>query len=395
MDSICGRRTAILLLAAILLGALLAACNMPRRGATPTVSGADLIETAAAQTVAARFTEISRPPATGAGGTPAPGFTFVPPTALPSATPRPPGVTSLPPSATALPCDQAAFVKDVTIPDNSEVTAGSTFTKTWRLQNAGSCTWTSGYSLVFVNGARMEAASPAQLTGGTVAPGQNVDVSVAMKAPADGGTYRGDWKLRNPSNALFGLGPSAQPFYVQIKVPVKTGLLFDFLSRADEAQWTSGVSGGASAPIAFGGADENDAVGTAKIVDGVMLETGSVSSKVLLTFPRHDNNGAISGLYPAYMVQNGDRLRGRLGFIANADGACGAGKVKFRINYKEGSTVRTLEEWEKSCDGSFIVVDIDLSSLKGKSVQFALAVLADGSFQDDWAIWSSLRIEHK
>jgi hypothetical protein len=176
---------------------------------------------------------------------------------------------------------------------------------------------------------------------------------------------------------------------------VKTGLLFDFLSRADEAQWTSGVSGGASAPISFGGTDENDAVGTARIVDGVMLETGSVSSKVLLTFPRHENDGAISGLYPAYTVQNGDRLRGRLGFMANADGTCGAGKVKFRINYKEGSTVRTLEEWEKSCDGSFIVVDIDLSSLKGKAVRFALAVLADGSSQDDWAIWSSLRIEHK
>jgi hypothetical protein len=115
---------------------------------------------------------------------------------------------------------------------------------------------------------------------------------------------------------------------------------------------------------------------------------------VLLTYPRRENDGAITGLYPAYTVQNGDRLRGRLGFIANADGACGAGKVKFQIKYKEGSTVHLLEEWEKTCTGSFIVVDIDLSGLKGKPVQFVLTVLADGPAQDDWAIWSSLRIEH-
>jgi hypothetical protein len=292
-----------------------------------------------------------------------------------------------------VPCDQAKFVKDVTYPDNSEVTAGSTFTKTWRLQNVGSCTWTSGYALVFTNGASMGAATPVQLTSGTVAPGKNVDVSVVMKAPVDSGTYRGDWKLRNPSNVIFGLGPGSQPFYVQIKVPVKTGLLFDFLSRADEAQWTSGVSGGASMPLTFGGTDEA-ITGTAKIVDGVTLENGSTSGKVLLTFPRRDNNGTISGLYPAYTVQNGDRLRGRLGFMANPDGSCGAGKVKFRINYKEGSTVHTLMEWEKTCTGSFIAVDIDLSSLKGKTVQFSLAVLADGPSQDDWAIWNSLRIEH-
>ncbi len=95
-----------------------------------------------------------------------------------------------------MPCDQATFVKDVTYPDNSEVSAGSTFTKTWRLENTGSREWTSGNALVFINGASIGAASPVQLTGGTVAPGQNVDVSVVMKAPVDGGTYKGDWKLR-------------------------------------------------------------------------------------------------------------------------------------------------------------------------------------------------------
>ena len=36
------------------------------------------------------------------------------------------------------------------MPDNTEIAAGTTFVKTWRLKNNGSCTWTSGYSRVFL-----------------------------------------------------------------------------------------------------------------------------------------------------------------------------------------------------------------------------------------------------
>jgi hypothetical protein len=39
-------------------------------------------------------------------------------------------------------------------------------------------------------------------------------------------------------------------------------------------------------------------------------------------------------------------------------------------------------------------VDVSLSALKGKEVQFAFTVRADGDATDDWAIWNSPRIEH-
>jgi len=39
-------------------------------------------------------------------------------------------------------------------------------------------------------------------------------------------------------------------------------------------------------------------------------------------------------------------------------------------------------------------VEVDLSDLKGKTLQFILVVKADGSSSDDWAIWNSPRIEH-
>ncbi|MEI6291880.1 MAG: NBR1-Ig-like domain-containing protein, partial [Chloroflexota bacterium] len=55
-------------------------------------------------------------------------------------------------SNTALPCNRAQFINDVTIPDDTNMKVNKSFTKVWRLQNTGSCPWTSGYLLVFDHG---------------------------------------------------------------------------------------------------------------------------------------------------------------------------------------------------------------------------------------------------
>jgi hypothetical protein len=39
-------------------------------------------------------------------------------------------------------------------------------------------------------------------------PGQTVEITVDMVAPLKPGTYQGNWKLRNASNVLFGIGPN-------------------------------------------------------------------------------------------------------------------------------------------------------------------------------------------
>ena len=127
------------------------------------------------------------------------------------------------PTNTALPtaiayCDWVLFVKDVTIPDGTELAAGEVFTKTWRLQNRGTCTWTSDYMLVYTSGDQMGSTTAVRLPG-NVAPGQTLDVSVTLTAPAVNGYQRSYWMLRNPSGALFGAGAKAnEAFYVEIKV---------------------------------------------------------------------------------------------------------------------------------------------------------------------------------
>jgi hypothetical protein len=99
---------------------------------------------------------------------------------------RPGGVVITPTT-----CDRAALVTDVTIPDGTILAGGSPFTKTWRLQNVGTCTWTTAYKLVLVGGDYMNSASTAYNLASSVAPGGTIDLSVNLVAPITPGNFIG------------------------------------------------------------------------------------------------------------------------------------------------------------------------------------------------------------
>ena len=124
--------------------------------------------------------------------------------------------------------DLVSFVADVTIPDNAQVTAGANFTKTWRLKNIGTATWT-GYTAIFTpapnNGnpsVNLNSSSASTVSVPTTAPGQTVDLSISMTAPSPG-TYYSYWQLRNASGTRFGL-----QFYVKIRVVAKQNVALGF-----------------------------------------------------------------------------------------------------------------------------------------------------------------------
>ena len=114
-----------------------------------------------------------------------------------------------PPTGTI--CDDSAFVTDVTVPDGTTVKAGQPFTKTWRIRNSGTCTWSAGYRLAFVGGEALGGTST--LLGKSVPPNGQTDISVTLTAPSSNGTYKGDWRMHNASNVAFG-----STIYVVVKV---------------------------------------------------------------------------------------------------------------------------------------------------------------------------------
>jgi hypothetical protein len=177
------------------------ACGSSGADVTPTL-GLEQISTYAAQTFEADV-------ATQAAMTPP--TPVAPPTTVPSPFPTFPLPASLPTLAfaTSTPlasggsaCDNSAYIADVTIPDNTPLDPGKKFTKTWLVQNTGTCPWSTSYQLVHVDGLAMDGADtflPLQ-----VPVGQQVQLSVDMRAPTSPGDYYGRWQLQNANNAPFG-----------------------------------------------------------------------------------------------------------------------------------------------------------------------------------------------
>jgi hypothetical protein len=166
---------------------------------TPDVNA---IYTSAAYTVVAEFT------LTAASFTATP----LPPTETPP--PQPPTATvtaevaSIATNAlgTAIElCDSLSFnptAMDITIPDGTQMVPGQTFTKTWKIKNDGACAWGSGYGLTYAYGEKMSGKPQALPT--LVEIGQEVEVSVDLKAPDKVGDYTSAWQMTNAKGIPFG-----------------------------------------------------------------------------------------------------------------------------------------------------------------------------------------------
>ena len=281
-------------------------------------------------------------------------------------------------------CDHAQFVSDLTVPDGSTFAPGSTFTKAWRLMNIGTCTWDSSYNLVWVGGDSLSAPLSVKLPV-DVPPGEMVDISLNLAAPATGGHYRALFKLSNGSGAQFGIGDSGlDPFWADINVVQTSAVIYDFVASAPYAQWKSGAGN-----LPFPGTS-GDSRGYAYVVNNPHLEDDSFDSAPgLLTVPQNKFNGYIQATYPEFQVQQGDHLQ----TLVNCEFGAKNCYVTFRIDYLLPNGVqKTFWSWKEAYDKRFYRADIDLSSLAGQRVRFVFMLLSTGFANGDRAIWGSPRI---
>ncbi len=204
--------TAKTILSTIFVAALLAACGGQPTPSEPTPDVA-AVRTSAASTVMAQFTLTAAvfTPTLPAAPTDTPEASDGTATASQEAFAQ---VTSDTGTQEGL-CDllgYAASTVDVNIPDNTVMTPGQDFIKTWRVRNAGTCPWGAGYALAFTGtGNRMDGQFIAFTE--VIQPGQEVEVSIQFKAPSQAGVYVSTWTMRNPQGVTF---PEA--IYVKIIV---------------------------------------------------------------------------------------------------------------------------------------------------------------------------------
>jgi hypothetical protein len=197
---------------ALALAVTLAGCNLPNQIDALTSTAGSALETGSPS-----LTPDAGAVPTASLTAPLPTLTLATLISTRTPTPLPQPTRTL--TATAV-CNRAlpGLPIDISIPDDTIMTPGQVFSKTWRLQNAGSCQWTTGYAVVYFSGDLLGAARVNPFAG-LVLPGQTVDITVDMVAPLNAGSYQGNWELRDPDGTLFGLGPDGNaPFWVRIIV---------------------------------------------------------------------------------------------------------------------------------------------------------------------------------
>lgn len=292
-------------------------------------------------------------------------------------------LTSVPPLQPVSKCDAASFESDVTYPDGSIVSRGSTFTKIWRLKNVGTCTWTTSYAVIFVSGEKLGAPNAVSLPG-SVGPGQTIDIPIELTAPNAEGRYRGNWKLRNASGVLFGVGALADSnFYVDVNVSgfIVTG--YDFVANFCDANWRTD-----SKTLPCPGTEGDDR-GFVLMLDAPKMEDGNIRGPGLITYPEKSNTGFIKGQYPAINIKSGDRFQALIGCAYKANDC----NLIFRLEYQIGNgNIRSLGQWQEVYEGRYYSINIDLSPLSGENVKFILTIFTNGSSHEDFALWVTPRI---
>jgi uncharacterized protein YkwD len=159
----------------------------------------------------------------------------------------------------------------VTYPDNTNIQAGETITKTWEIRNQGTCTWGPGYELKFASGSFSQVVSLSDPFP-DASPSDSVELSVLLTAPESAGTHSGVWVLQRPEGD---------------NVEVQDGKAFDLWAIVRVVGGTAGTG------------DEDE---TKTLKEGVVCaQTNSVYEGQLLQLI---NNARASNELPAYEVQS-------------------------------------------------------------------------------------------
>ncbi len=180
---------------------VLSACGSAPETPTPTPVDVNAVSTQAVQTFVVQMTQD------------APTITPTPsPTATPAVTntPATPFATAALAVPTAASCANYQFISE-TVPDGTEMTVNQTFTKTWKIKNTGTCDWTTNFKLAYSYGEAM-GGQTVPLTS-TVKPGDQVNLSVDLKAPNKTGEFKGFWALLDDKGQ-----PVGSVLYVDVNV---------------------------------------------------------------------------------------------------------------------------------------------------------------------------------
>ncbi|GAP21157.1 NBR1-Ig-like domain-containing protein [Leptolinea tardivitalis] len=277
--------------------------------------------------------------------------------------------------------DYASYVGDITIPDGTMVPPGTQFVKTWAVRNAGSCTWTSDYSLVWIGANQMSAPNRVPLTTENILPGQTAHVSVTLTAPQEIGSHVfSQWKLMNKNGQVFGIMDNKgkeQSIWSEIYV----GKTYNFIANACSATWTS------SAGVLPCPGTKNDPRGFMYINTAPAIEGGiKENDPAIVMVPPKESNSFIVGQFPPIVVPEYSNLIFHFGCLEGYT-KC---NFRFRLTYSiEGgeeqelvNRVHGFGEWEEI---SIKLTQNNQYGMTGKATSFLFYIYPMEGSSDNYA----------
>lgn len=218
-----------------------------------------------------------------------------------------PEVTATPsPEPTRPPNDpnctnSAAFVADVTIPDNAEIGAGAPFIKTWQVSNTGTCIWASDYTISHYSDERMGA--PASVPLPLTYPGQTADISVNLVAPNSIGKHQGNFVIKNPAGLI-----------MKVNEDSRLWVIINVVNNTTAATAVSGDAGLVSSTCAFTSETVN-ITDTLNAINAYRAQSGlpayNNNSELARAAQSHANDMACNNLF-THTGSNGSTVQSRV-----------------------------------------------------------------------------------
>lgn len=367
--------------------------------------------------------------------TPTPTQTLVPMlTAFPTSSPLPTWTATLVPTATrwvyypggggvipppprpgntqvnAKPCYAAEFVRDITIPDGTNLPRNTEFTKVWRIENTGTCTWESKLYFApvgFVGGSPKKDpfdGKPIQI-GEKVKPGKTIDIAVSLITPDRDGSIKSQWVFTD-KNEVFGNKGTNKAFSLSVNVfQTVPNPVFDFSNNLCKASWNSNAHKVKNqikisdnfVPIQCNG-KPNNPLGFVRKMSEPGTEAGPATGLMgVWENPPFVKDGITQGMFPALLILPGDRFSAYVGCLFESDECDVTFELKYRVITFPYAVVeeKTISR-DQVYDGAIGSLEIDLGSLGlyGNYVEFFFRVKAKNDSKQNTAIWISPGIVH-
>ncbi len=97
--------------------------------------------------------------------------------------------------------NQAEFISE-TIPDGTIFKPGAEFSKSWTIENTGTCVWNTNYELHYDDGDQLSGPDNVRLPN-IVKPDERISIDIDFKAPFSAGFYSNYWQLRSENDEEF------------------------------------------------------------------------------------------------------------------------------------------------------------------------------------------------